>query len=139
MKKMKNGAILANSGHFNVEISIDDLLSLAKSRETVRPNVEKFELKNERSIYLLAEGRLVNLASAEGHPPEVMMMSFANQALSAEYLVESGRDLNPSVYKVPEDIDKRIASIALKVMGIQIDKLTEEQAEYLKGWEKGTI
>ncbi len=139
MQGMKNGVVLANSGHFNVEISIDDLLSLTKSRKTVRPNVEKFELKNGRSIYLLAEGRLVNLASAEGHPPEVMMMSFANQALSAEYLVKSGRDLNPSVYKVPEHIDKRIAGIALKVMGIQIDELTEEQAAYLKGWEKGTI
>lgn len=139
MREMKNGAVLANSGHFNVEISVDDLLSLAKSRESVRPNVEEFELENGRSIYLLAEGRLVNLASAEGHPPEVMMMSFANQALSVEYLVKSGRDLNPVVYKVPENIDNRIAGIALKVMGIKIDELTEEQAKYLKGWEKGTI
>jgi len=139
MREMKNGAVLANSGHFNVEISVDDLLSMTKSRKSVRPNVEEFELKDGRSIYLLAEGRLVNLASAEGHPPEVMMMSFANQALSAEYLVESGRDLNPVVYKVPEHIDNRIAGIALKVMGIEIDELTEEQARYLKGWEKGTI
>jgi len=139
MLKMKNGAILANSGHFNVEISIDDLLSLTKSRKKVRPNVEKFELNDGRSIYLLAEGRLVNLASAEGHPPEVMMMSFANQALSVEYLVKSGRDLPPRVYKVPEHIDRRVASIALKVMGIEIDELTEKQAEYLQSWEKGTL
>ena len=139
MQKMKDGAILANSGHFNVEISIDDLLSLSKSRETARPNVERFKLKNGRSIYLIAEGQLVNLAAAEGHPPEVMMMSFANQALSVEYLIESGRELLPRVYKVPEDIDRRVANIALKVMGVEIDELTEKQAEYLKSWQKGTL
>ena len=138
IQEMRDGAILANSGHFNVEISVDDLHALTRSRKSVRPNVEKFELKNGRSVYLLAEGRLVNLASAEGHPPEVMMMSFANQALSAEYLVESGQDLVPRVYEVPEYIDRRVARTALKVMGIEIDKLTEKQTEYLKSWEKGT-
>lgn len=139
LEAMKDGAILANSGHFNVEISIDDLLLLTRSKERIRPNVEKFELKNGRSVYLLAEGRLVNLASAEGHPPEVMMMSFANQALSVQYLVESGRDLLPQVYRVPEHIDQMVARIALKAMGIEIDELTVKQVEYLKSWEMGTI
>lgn len=138
VQEMRDGAILANSGHFNVEISIDDLLSITRSRKSIRPNVEKFELKNGRSVYLIAEGRLVNLASAEGHPPEVMMMSFANQALSVEYLVGSGRDLAPRVYEVPKHIDRRVARTALKVMGIEIDELTEKQTEYLKSWEKGT-
>jgi len=138
MQKMKDGAILANSGHFNVEINIKDLEELAVSRRTLRPNLEEFTLKDGRKLYLLAEGRLVNLAAAEGHPSEVMDMSFANQALSVEYIVKTEK-MSPKVYTVPREIDEAVAKLKLEAMGIKIDKLTEEQKKYLATWEMGTI
>ena len=137
MKKMKDGAIIANSGHFNVEISLKGLESLSKSRRTLRPNLEEFTLEDGKRLYLLAEGRLVNLAAAEGHPSEVMDMSFANQALCAEHIAKSERML-PKVYAVPCDIDDNIAELKLKSMGVNIDKLTSEQQKYLSTWEMGT-
>jgi adenosylhomocysteinase len=138
MQKMKDGAILANSGHFNVEINIKDLEELAVSRRTLRPNLEEFTLKDGRRLYLLAEGRLVNLAAAEGHPSEVMDMSFANQALSVEYIVKTEK-MSPKVYTVPREIDEAVAKIKLEAMGIKIDTLAEEQKNYLATWEIGTI
>jgi adenosylhomocysteinase len=138
MTKMKNGAIIANSGHFNVEITIPDLENLATSKRTLRPNLEEYSLKNGRKLYLLAEGRLVNLASAEGHPSEVMDMSFANQALCVEHLVKAKR-LEPKVYNVPKEIDDKVAKLKLKSMGIKIDSLTDEQKKYIASWEEGTI
>jgi adenosylhomocysteinase len=138
MVKMKNGAILANSGHFNVEIDVEGLQEMALSKRTIKPNLEEYSLKDEKKIYLLAEGRLVNLSSAEGHPSEVMDMSFANQALSIEYIVKSKR-LEPKVYCVPKEIDKLIAGLKLKAMGVKIDDLTQEQKEYIATWERGTI
>lgn len=138
MIKMKNGAILANSGHFNVEINIPDLEGLATSKRTLRPNLEEYSLKNGRKLYLLAEGRLVNLASAEGHPSEVMDMSFANQALCVEYLMKTRR-LKPKVYNVPKKIDDTVASLKLKSIGVTIDVLTAEQKKYIASWEEGTV
>jgi adenosylhomocysteinase len=138
MTSMKNGAILANSGHFNVEIDIPDLEGMAKSKRTLRPNLEEYVLKNEKKLYLLAEGRLVNLASAEGHPSEVMDMSFANQALSVEYIVKK-KKLEPRVYSVPKEIDETVASLKLKSMGAKIDTLTPKQKKYIATWEEGTI
>ncbi|MEM2942430.1 MAG: adenosylhomocysteinase, partial [Candidatus Bathyarchaeia archaeon] len=138
MEKMKDGAILANAGHFNVEVKVEELESMARSKRTVRPNVEEYTLRDGRRLYLLAEGRLVNLGAAEGHPCEVMMMSFANQALCAEYIAEKGRLLERKVHRVPEEIDRKVAMMALESMGIEIDALTGEQEEYLKGWKKGT-
>ena len=135
---MKDGAILANAGHFNVEIDIPKLESITVSKRKIRPHVEEYKLKNGKRIYLIAEGRLVNLAAAEGHPPEVMMMSFANQALSIEYLWREKGKLKPDVYRVPEKIDSKVARLALEVKNISIDSLTEEQEEYLKSWEAGT-
>jgi len=135
---MKDGAIVCNSGHFNVELDLDGLNALSKGRRVIRDFVEEYLLKDGRRIYLLAEGRLVNLASAEGHPPSVMDMSFANQALAAEYLVKKGRRLEKRVYPVPTDIDKEIARLKLVSMGIKIDLLTEEQKTYLASWEMGT-
>ncbi|MGC8998104.1 MAG: adenosylhomocysteinase [Candidatus Bathyarchaeia archaeon] len=137
MEKMRDGAILANSGHFNVEISLKDLKELAVSKRTVRPNLEEYTLKDGRRLYLLAEGRLVNLAAAEGHPSEVMDMSFANQALSVEYLVKSER-MPPKVYMVPREIDETVAKLKLGAIGVKIDELTEEQKRYLAEWEMGT-
>jgi adenosylhomocysteinase len=137
MKKMKDGAILANSGHFNVEISLKDLEELAASKRTVRPNLEEYMLKDGRRLYLLAEGRLVNLSAAEGHPSEVMDMSFANQALSVEYLVKAEK-MPPKVYPVPKEIDETVARLKLEAIGIKIDELTEEQKKYLTAWEMGT-
>jgi adenosylhomocysteinase len=137
MQKMKDGAIIANSGHFNVEISLKGLESLSKSRRTLRPNLEEFTLKDGKRLYLLAEGRLVNLAAAEGHPSEVMDMSFANQALCAEHIAKSDR-MMPKVYAVPSDIDDNIAELKLQSMGVTIDKLTPEQQKYLSTWEMGT-
>ncbi len=139
MAKMKDGAILANAGHFNVEISLKDLEELAQSKHTVRPNLEEYRLKDGRRLYLLAEGRLVNLAAAEGHPPEVMMMSFANQALSIEYLYKSEGKLEPKVYRVPEEIDRRVAELALEAYGVKVEQLTDRQKKYLESWELGTI
>jgi len=138
MQKMKNGAILANSGHFNVEINIKDLEELAVSRRTLRPNLEEYTLKDERKLYLLADGRLVNLASAEGHPSEVMDMSFANQSLCVEYIAETEK-MPPRVYNVPKIIDENVAKLKLDAMGIKIDELTPEQKKYLATWETGTI
>jgi adenosylhomocysteinase len=138
MANMKNGAVLANSGHFNVEIDIPDLESMAKSKRTLRPNLEEYVLKNGRKLYLLAEGRLVNLASAEGHPSEVMDMSFANQALSVEYIVKK-KKLEPKVYSVPKEIDETVAGLKLKSMGTKIDTLTPKQKKYIATWEEGTI
>jgi adenosylhomocysteinase len=137
MQKMKDGAIMCNSGHFNVEINISDLESLTESKRTIRPNMEEYTLKDGRRLFLLAEGRLVNLAAAEGHPSEVMDMSFANQALCAEHLAKQPK-LQPKVYKVPTEIDEGIAELKLKSMGISIDKLTAEQQKYLSTWEMGT-
>jgi adenosylhomocysteinase len=138
MEKMKDGAILANSGHFNVEINLKDLEGLRTSKRNVRTNLDEYVLKNGRKLYLLAEGRLVNLAAAEGHPSEVMDMSFANQALSVEHLAKTEK-MAPKVYPVPKEIDETIAKLKLVAMGIQIDKLTVEQKKYLTTWEMGTI
>jgi adenosylhomocysteinase len=135
---MKDGAILSNSGHFNVEIEIDELKKMSKGRRTIRDFVEEFTLRNNRRIYLLGEGRLINLAAAEGHPSAVMDMSFANQALCAEYIAKNYRKLQKKVYSVPEQIDKDIAFLKLKAMGIKIDTLTPEQKKYLASWEMGT-
>ncbi len=135
---MKDGAIVANSGHFNVEINIPALEEMAVSKRLVRPFVEEYELNDGRRIYLLAEGRLVNLAAAEGHPASVMDMSFANQALAAEYMVKNGPKLEKKVYSVPEEIDREIARLKLDAMGVQIDNLTDEQLKYLHSWEEGT-
>ncbi len=135
---MKEGAIVANSGHFNVELNLDGLAKVTKSRRVIRDFVEEHTLRNGKRIYVLAEGRLVNLAAAEGHPSSVMDMSFANQALSAEYLVKKGKGLKKEVYPVPADIDEMIARLKLKSMGIRIDTLTAEQKEYLASWEAGT-
>ena len=134
---MKDGTILANSGHFNVEINIKDLEELAKSKRTIRANLEEYALKDERRLYLLADGRLVNLAAAEGHPSEVMDMSFANQALCTEYLAKTPRQ-PPKVYQVPTEIDETVAKLKLASMRIKIDKLTKEQRKYLSTWESGT-
>ena len=136
--KMKDGAIVANSGHFNVEIDLEALAKLAQSRRTVRPFVEEFTLGGGRRVYVLGEGRLINLAAAEGHPAVVMDMSFANQALSAEYMVKHGKSLEKKVYVVPRDIDLEIARLKLASMGVEIDDLTARQEEYLTSWRHGT-
>ena len=137
-EKMKDGAIVCNSGHFNVEIDIPALAKMAKSVRTIRPFVEEFRLRDGRAIHVLAEGRLVNLAAAEGHPPTVMDMSFANQALSVEHLVARHRELERKVYPVPEPIDREIARLKLRETGVRIDRLTPEQRKYLASWEMGT-
>jgi adenosylhomocysteinase len=137
-QSMKPGAILANSGHFNVEINIKELESISKGKTAIRPNVEEYMLKNGGKIYLLGEGRLVNLAAAEGHPSEVMQMSFANQALCARYLKENKGRLEPKVYNVPKEIDSRVAQLALAAAGIRIDTLSPEQKKYLESWQEGT-
>jgi adenosylhomocysteinase len=136
--KMKDGAIIANSGHFDVEIDIPALRELAKSVRTIRPEVEEYTLQDGRKVYLLAQGRLVNLACAEGHPSAVMDMSFANQALSVEYLVKNRGKLERKVYPVPPEIDRMVARLKLSSMGIKIDELTPEQERYLSSWEEGT-
>jgi adenosylhomocysteinase len=135
---MKNGAIICNSGHFNVEIDIPALEKMASSKRTTRNFVEEYSMKDGRKINLLGEGRLINLASAEGHPPSVMDMSFADQALSCEFIVKNHATLEKRVHKVPEDLDKRVAKLKLESMGIKIDRLTPEQEEYLAGWAEGT-
>ena len=138
MELMKDGAILCNTGHFNVEIEIAALRSLASESRVAREFVEEFKLADGRRLYLIADGRLVNLAAAEGHPAIVMDMSFANQALSAEYVVQNAASLEKKVYVVPKDIDDEIARLKLATMGIDIDQLTEEQAKYLASWDEGT-
>jgi adenosylhomocysteinase len=135
---MKDGAIIANSGHFNVEIDIPTLEKMASSKRTTRPFVEEYSMKDGRKINLLGEGRLINLASAEGHPAAVMDMSFADQALSVEFLVKNHKDLQKKVYAVPDELDKRVARLKLESMGIKIDRLTPEQEEYLASWSEGT-
>ena len=135
---MKSGAILANAGHFNVEINLTDLEKLTKNKKIIRENVGEYELKNSKKIFLLAQGRLVNLAAAEGHPSEVMDMSFSIQALVAEWLKKAGKNLIPKVYKVPEEIDKKVARLKLKAIRVEIDKLTKEQKKYLESWQEGT-
>ncbi len=135
---MKNGAIVANSGHFNVEIDIPALETLSKKKRTIRDFVDEYTLKDGRKIYLLGEGRLINLAAAEGHPANVMDMSFANQALSAEYIVKHHGGLEHKVYSVPKNIDENIARLKLDSMGVKIDKLTAKQEKYLSSWEEGT-
>jgi adenosylhomocysteinase len=136
--RMKDGAVLANTGHFNVEIEISALRQLATEVRESRAFVEEFTLENGKRVYLLGDGRLINLAAAEGHPALVMDMSFANQALSAEYAVNNAAELERKVYPVPEEIDSEIARLKLETMGISIDRLTEEQANYLASWDEGT-
>jgi adenosylhomocysteinase len=138
MERMKDGAILANTGHFNVEIEIPALRQLATDVREARAFVEEFTLPDGRRLYLLGDGRLINLAAAEGHPATVMDMSFANQALSAEYVVTHAAELEKRVYPVPREIDEEIARLKLATMGIEIDHLTEEQARYLASWDEGT-
>jgi adenosylhomocysteinase len=136
--RMKDGAIVCNSGHFNVEIDLQALAGLAQARKAVRPFVEEFALAGDRRVYVLGEGRLINLASAEGHPASVMDMSFANQALSAEFMVKKGRTLERKVYVVPREIDLEIARLKLASMGVLIDELTPQQESYLASWRHGT-
>ena len=136
--EMRDGAIVANSGHFNIEINITALESLARSKKRVRPFVDEYALGDGRRIYLLGEGRLINLAAAEGHPASVMDMSFANQALCLEYLTRTKGELEPAVHPVPEEIDQEVGRLKLASMNITIDSLTEEQREYLSSWEEGT-
>ena len=138
LEAMKDGAIIANSGHFNVEIDIESLEELADSKKEVRPLVDEYLMSDGRRLYLLAEGRLINLAAAEGHPSAVMDMSFANQALSVEYLTRVANTLGPNIYPVPREIDEEIGKLKLQAMGIAIDSLTPEQQEYLDSWEVGT-
>lgn len=135
---MKEGAILCNSGHFDVEINLADLKHLSVQVAEIRNNLQEYTLKNGKRIYLLAEGRLVNLAAAEGHPPTVMDMSFANQALALEYLVKNYKNLKPDVYTVPQEIDNEIAELKLKLTGVAYDKLTPKQKKYLANWKVGT-
>jgi adenosylhomocysteinase len=135
---MKNGAIVANSGHFNVEINIPALEEMSTEKRLVRPFVEQYVLPDDRRINILGEGRLINLAAAEGHPASVMDMSFANQALSLEYITLNADTLEEKVYSVPEEIDRDIARLKLDAMDVKIDVLTDEQIAYLNSWEEGT-
>jgi adenosylhomocysteinase len=137
-EKMKAGAIVCNSGHFNVELDLDALAAMSSAKRRIRDSLEEYELEDGRRIYLLGEGRLVNLAAAEGHPSSVMDMSFSNQALCAEYLVQHASGIDNKVYPVPREIDDDIARLKLSAMGIPIDTLTEEQFKYLNSWEMGT-
>jgi len=137
-EKMKDGAVLGNSGHFNVEIDIPALEDLAESTREVKPLVQEYRMRDGRRLYLLAEGRLLNLAAAEGHPAAVMDMSFANQALVVEYLATHAKTLAPSVYTVPADIDQSVARLKLDALGIRVDELTEDQRIYLQSWSEGT-
>ncbi|MCE2405548.1 MAG: adenosylhomocysteinase [Dehalococcoidia bacterium] len=138
LELMRDGAILANSGHFNVEIDIPALEEMSEGKHEIRSFVEEYRLKDGRRIYLLAEGRLINLSAAEGHPSSVMDMSFANQALSVEYLAKSGGTLEPGVYPVPKETDREVGRLKLSSMGIEIDSLSSEQQVYLESWEEGT-
>lgn len=133
-RKMKDGVLLANAGHFDVEIHKPDLEKLAVQKKEMRKNIEGYIMEDGRVLNLLAEGRLVNLASGDGHPAEIMDMSFALQALSAKYIAENHSQLENRVYEVPEEIDRRVANMKLKAMGINIDTLTKEQEDYLRGW-----
>jgi adenosylhomocysteinase len=135
---MKNGAIVANSGHFNVELDLDSLAKAAKSRRVVRPFVEEFTFDGGKHISILGEGRLINLASAEGHPASVMDMSFANQALGVEWILSNALTLQPNVYPIPQALDEEIARLKLEAIGVRIDVLTAEQIAYLASWQHGT-
>ncbi len=135
---MKDGAIVSNSGHFNVEVDLESLAEITRSRREIREFVEEFTLEDSRRIYVLGEGRLINLAAAEGHPSSVMDMSFANQALCSEFMVKNAASLKREVYRVPMDIDKAIAKLKLASMQVDIDELTAEQEKYLNSWEMGT-
>jgi len=135
---MKDGAIVCNSGHFNVEVNIPALEAMSTGKKRVREFVEQFTLKDGRHIHLLADGRLVNLSAAEGHPSAVMDMSFANQALGAEWMSQNGPRLEKRVYVIPPEIDKEIARLKLRAMGVEIDQLTAAQLKYLASWEEGT-
>ncbi len=135
---LKNGAIVANTGHFNVEFDYEGLVKIAKNRRHLRDNLEEITLEDDKKVFVLGEGRLINLASAEGHPPDVMDLSFANQALAAEYLVKNKDKLKVAVYTIPEELDNMIAELKLKSLGISIDTLTEEQKLYLSSWNEGT-
>jgi adenosylhomocysteinase len=135
---MKDGAVVCNSGHFNVEIDIPALEKLSRERRPIREFVEEFRLQNGRRVNLLADGRLINLAAAEGHPASVMDMSFANQALAAEFMVRNHATLEKKVYVVPEEIDREIARLKLASMGVTIDTPTAEQQKYMTSWEEGT-
>jgi adenosylhomocysteinase len=137
-EKMKDGAVISNSGHFNVEIDIPALEKLSSGKKEARPFVDEYVMKDGRRLYLLGDGRLINLAAAEGHPASVMDMSFANQAFAADYMVKNAKDLKPQVYPVPEHLDQQIAKLKLESMGFQIDKLTPEQEHYLASWSEGT-
>ncbi|MFH0836156.1 MAG: adenosylhomocysteinase [Candidatus Micrarchaeota archaeon] len=137
-ESMNDGAVVGNTGHFDCEVNVADLRAITKTETEMRPNLVRHTLANGRSIYMLAEGRLVNLASAEGHPSEVMDMSFANQALCSEYLAKNARELKPKVYTVPKDIDTHVAALKLSAGGTKIDVLTPEQEEYLNSWQEGT-
>lgn len=136
--KMKDGAVVANSGHFNVELDLEGLKKLSKKVRNIRDFVQEYSLRNGRKVFVLGEGRLINLAAAEGHPASVMDMSFANQALAAEYVTKNHKSLRKKVYSVPEDIDNEIARLKLKAIGVSIDTLTKEQEHYLSSWEMGT-
>jgi adenosylhomocysteinase len=137
-RAMKDGALVCNSGHFNVEIDIPALEALSKGRRTIREFVEEFRLEDGRRVHLLADGRLINLAAAEGHPASVMDMSFANQALAAEYMVKNHSQLEKKVYTVPDEIDREIARLKLASMSVAIDAPTPEQVRYMSSWEEGT-
>jgi adenosylhomocysteinase len=138
LEQMKDGALIANSGHFNDEINIPALEKLAVSKRRVRDFVDEYTYSDGRHVHLLAEGRLVNLSAAEGHPASVMDMSFANQALGSEYMLLHAKEMGPHVYNIPANIDKEIAGLKLKAMGVRIDTLTPEQDKYLNSWESGT-
>jgi len=137
-EKLKSGAILCNAGHYNVEIDVETLAKVASSRKETRECVEEFSMRDGRKIYLLAEGRLVNLATGDGHPASVMDMSFANQAMALEYLLKNHATLEKKVYPVPAEIDTQVAKLKLESMGIKIDRLTAEQEHYLASWSEGT-
>ncbi|MDO8686864.1 MAG: adenosylhomocysteinase, partial [Candidatus Berkelbacteria bacterium] len=138
IENAKDGVIIANTGHFNIEIDVEHLEKIKKSKRKIREQLDEYILKNGKKIYLLAEGRLVNLAAAEGHPAEVMDMSFANQALAAEWLIKNKEKLKNKVYVLPKKIDRLIAFLKLKAIGIDIDRLTKEQRKYLSSWQEGT-
>ena len=138
MKLMKDGVILCNTGHFNVEVSVTDLERIAKNKREIRPNNMEYPLADGRRLHLLAEGRLVNLGAAEGHPSEVMDMSFADQFLSLIHLAKEGKNMKPGVYEVPKELDREVAMMKLQTMGMDIDKLTPEQVRYIGGYGEGT-
>ena len=135
---MKSGAIVANSGHFNVELNLEALEKMTESKRRVRDNVEEYALESGKLVFVLGEGRLVNLAAAEGHPPSVMDMSFANQALASEYIVKNHKQFDNQVYTLPKKVDQQIAALKIKSMGMKYDKLKDKQDKYLNSWELGT-